>query len=40
MEEDIKIIEKYADENNIPNMSKKGINFLCKFIEKNDIKIY
>lgn len=38
MEEDLKNIEKYAAENNIPIMSKKGINFLCKFIEKNDIK--
>lgn len=37
-EEVIKEMEKYAEENNIPIMQKKGINFLCKFIEKNDIK--
>lgn len=34
----IKAMEKYADEGNIPIMEKKGIDFLCKFIEKNDIK--
>lgn len=34
----IKAMEKYAEENNIPIMQKKGINFLCKFIEKNEIK--
>lgn len=34
----IKGMEKYADEENIPIMEKKGIDFLCKFIEKNDIK--
>ncbi len=40
MKEDIlKEIEKYAEENNVPIMQKKGINFLCKFIEKNEIKI-
>ena len=39
MKEDIlKEIEKYAEENNVPIMQKKGINFLCKFIEKNEIK--
>lgn len=37
-EEVIKEMEKYAEENNIPIMQKKGINFLCKFIEKNEIK--
>ncbi len=34
----IKDMEKYAEEKNIPIMQKKGINFLCKFIEKNEIK--
>lgn len=38
MEENIKAIEEYAKNNNIPIMEKKGINFLCKFIEKNEIK--
>lgn len=37
-EEVIKEMEKYAEENGIPIMQKKGINFLCKFIEKNEIK--
>ena len=31
-------IEKYAKENNIPIMQKKGINYLCNFIKKNNIK--
>ncbi len=34
----LKEMEKYAEENNIPIMEKKGINFLCEFIRKNDIK--
>lgn len=34
----IKEMEKYADENSVPIMQKRGINFLCKFIEKNNIK--
>lgn len=38
MEEKIKEMEEYAEENNIPIMQKRGINFLCKFIEKNEIK--
>lgn len=38
MEETLKEMEEYAEENNIPIMQKRGINFLCKFIEKNDIK--
>ena len=38
MENLIKEMEKYAEENNIPIMQKKGIDFLCKIIEKNDIK--
>lgn len=37
-DEYIKQMEVYAEENNIPIMSKRGINFLCKFIEKNDIR--
>lgn len=31
-------IEKYAKENNIPIMQKKGINYLCNFIKKHEIK--
>lgn len=38
MEEYLKEIEKYAEDNNIPIMNKRGINFLCRFIEKNDIR--
>ena len=34
----IKQMEKYAEEENIPIMEKRGIDFLCKFIEKNNIK--
>ena len=34
----IKEMEKYAEENNIPIMQKKGMSFLCKFIKKNNIK--
>lgn len=36
--DEIKEMEKYADEKNIPIMQKKGLSFLCKFIEKNNIK--
>lgn len=35
---EIKEMEKYAEEKNVPIMQKKGLNFLCKFIEKNNIK--
>ena len=39
MNEDLlKQLEVYAEEKNVPIMSKKGINFLCKFIEKNRIR--
>lgn len=38
MENRIIEIEKYAKENNIPIMQKKGINYLCNFIKKNNIK--
>ncbi|MBO6195222.1 MAG: O-methyltransferase [Bacilli bacterium] len=31
-------IEKYAEKENVPIMNKRGINFLCKLIEKNNIK--
>lgn len=34
----IKEMEKYAEENNIPIMQKRSMTFLCKFIEKNNIK--
>ena len=37
-ENEIKEMEKYADENNIPIMKKRGIRFLCEFIKKNEIK--
>ena len=38
MDDVIKEMEKYAEEKGIPIMQKRGINFLCKFIEKNNIK--
>ena len=38
MNELIKEIEKYAEEKNVPIMQKKGINFLCKIIEKKQVK--
>ena len=31
-------LEKYALENNVPIMQKDGINFLCDYIKKNQIK--
>ena len=31
-------IEKYAKENDVPIMNKRGINFLCKLIDKNNVK--
>lgn len=31
-------IEKYAKKNDVPIMNKRGINFLCKLIKKNNIK--
>ena len=34
----LKEMEKYAEEENVPIMQKRGINYLCKFIEKNNIK--
>lgn len=34
----IKEMEKYAEEENIPIMQKRGMTFLCKFIKKNNIK--
>ena len=34
----IKDMETYAEEKNVPIMQKKSMNFLCKFIEKNNIK--
>lgn len=38
MDNIIKEMEVYAEEKGIPIMQKKSMNFLCKFIEKNDIK--
>ena len=38
MDDVIKEMEKYAEEKGIPIMQKRGMNFLCKFIEKNNIK--
>lgn len=37
MEEQIKEMEKYAEENSVPIMQKRGIKFLCEFIKKNEI---
>lgn len=34
---EIKEMEKYAEEKNVPIMQKRGMNFLCKFIEKNNV---
>lgn len=34
----LKEMEKYAEENSVPIMQKKGMKFLCDFIEKNEIK--
>ena len=34
----IKEMETYAEEKNIPIMQKKGIDFLCKIIDKSDVK--
>lgn len=31
-------IEKYAKENDVPIMNKRGINFLCRLIDKNNVK--
>ena len=36
MDELIKSIEKYAEEKNVPIMQKKGIDFLCKIIDKKE----
>lgn len=38
MEDVIKEMETYAEEKGIPIMQKRGMTFLCKFIEKNNIK--
>ena len=34
----IKEMEKYAEENSVPIMQKRSMTYLCKFIEKNNIK--
>ena len=34
----IKEMEKYAEEKSVPIMQKRSMNFLCKFIEKNNVK--
>ena len=34
----IKEMEKYAEEKGVPIMQKRSMTFLCKFIEKNNIK--
>ncbi len=31
-------IEKFAKENDVPIMNKRGINFLCRLIKKNNVK--
>ncbi len=38
MVDQIKIIEKYAKENNIPIIQKEGINFINNYIKNNQIK--
>ena len=34
----IKEMEKYAEEKSVPIMQKRSMTFLCKFIEKNNVK--
>lgn len=34
----LRIIEEYAEKNNIPIMQKEGIEFLTKYIEENNVK--
>ena len=34
----LKEIEEYAKEKNVPIMLKDGIEYLCNYIEKNQIK--
>ena len=36
MVEELKNIEKYAEKENVPIMQKRGINFLCNLIKKNN----
>lgn len=38
MDENIKEIEKYAKKEDVPIMQKRGINFLCNLIKKNNVK--
>lgn len=38
MDEILKEIEKYAEKENVPIMQKRGINFLCKLIKRNNVK--
>jgi len=38
MDDYFKEIEKYAKKNDVPIMNKRGINFLCRLIKKNNIK--
>jgi len=38
MDKELKEIEKYAKEKNIPIMQKTGINFLTKYINENNVK--
>lgn len=38
MDENIKEIEKYAKKEDVPIMQKRGINFLCSLIKKNNVK--
>jgi predicted O-methyltransferase YrrM len=35
---DMKAIERYADENNVPIMDKNGLKFLIDYIKFNDVK--
>lgn len=35
---DMRAIEKYADENNVPIMDKKGLKFLVDYIKFNNVK--
>ena len=37
MDDILRSIEKYAEKENVPIMNKRGINFLCRLIEKNKV---
>ena len=38
MVEELKRIEEYAEDNNVPIMTKEGITFLTEYIKKHKVK--